>query len=89
MIHYNNDKALNAFSPVRVLSAKDLYLKCGERICRDKGDFTGYGRNPLERMDAALENARNIVTQEEYEEYAKHVAELDETSKPDNDDNSE
>lgn len=58
MIRYDRTKkALHAFKSVRVLSAKDMYMRYGQRVPVDTSEFLGFSRNPLERMDSAMEKA--------------------------------
>lgn len=58
MIRYDRkNKALHAFQPVRVLTGRDLYRKYGQRVPVDTEDFVGFSRNPLERMEHAMNNA--------------------------------
>lgn len=66
MIRYDRkNKALHAFKAVRVLSAKDMYMRYGQRVPVDKSNFIGFSRNPLERMENAMEHA-HISAEEHY-----------------------
>lgn len=65
-------KALHAFQPVRVLSGRDLYRRYGNRVPVDTSDFVGFSRNPLERMEHAMQNAHMSA-----EEYARIMNELE------------
>lgn len=71
MFPYNKIKALHSFKPVRVLSGKDLYQRYGQRVPVDKEDFAGYSRNPLERMDYAMDKAKMS-----FEDYQRIMSEL-------------
>lgn len=71
MFPYSKSKVLHGFKPVRVLTGKDLYRRYGQRVPVDKEDFTGFSRNPLERMDNAMKNAHMT-----FEDYQRVMAEL-------------
>lgn len=77
MIKYDKKtKALHSFEPVRVLSGRDLYQRYGNRVPVDKKDFVGFSRNPLERMENAIENVRTSKDFDQYlyDEYSKSMA---------------
>lgn len=78
MIRYNrNTKALHAFQPVRVLTGRDLYRKYGQRVPVDTSDFVGFSRNPLERMEHAMQNAHISA-----EEHIRLMNELEQRDAP-------
>lgn len=78
MIRYDrNKKALHAFKSVRVLSAKDMYMRYGQRVPVDTSEFLGFSRNPLERMDSAMERAHISA-----EEHIRLMNELENQNQP-------
>lgn len=78
MIRYDrNKKALHAFKAVRVLSAKDMYMRYGQRIPVDTSEFLCFSRNPLERMESAMKKAHMSA-----EEYFSVMDELEKQTQP-------
>lgn len=74
------NKALHAFQPVRVLSGRDLYRKYGQRVPVDTSDFVGFSRNPLERMEHAMQNAH--ISAEEHIRLMNELDQRDSHSSP-------